>query len=375
MRRTPYSGWTSAFLQRPSHTPTPDRGSEGPAVVGVVQLQIAVDRNVAPVPGARGERPVAEEAVGTGREALPASIGTDCPRRRVTLGGLVLLVTPLLSVDTLNRSALRVYDPDAPELPHLHALARESVRFTRAFSTASWTLPAHGSLFTGLYPDRHGLVHPERRLNDGTFKLAMLFKSAGFETVAFTGTGYLSRDYGYGAGFDRYDDWAASPGWRSHLSFYRKGLADESFFDRAITYLGDVGGENAPFFLFLHTFDVHNYFKRETRAELARERPLWYCLTESMGCTESDWEVLAGLYREQLVAFDAGLGLLLRTLEDEGLRDTTLLILLSDHGEGFDFGRARLPTRSRRRPDTAPGLRTRVETWIQAPGHTWTRTC
>ena len=43
----------------------------------------------------------------------------------------------LLSVDTLNRSALRVYDPDAPELPHLHALARESVRFTRAFSTAS----------------------------------------------------------------------------------------------------------------------------------------------------------------------------------------------------------------------------------------------
>ena len=226
----------------------------------------------------------------------------------------------LLSVDTLNRSALRVYDPDAPELPHLHALARESVRFTRAFSTASWTLPAHGSLFTGLYPDRHGLVHPERRLNDGTFKLAMLFKSAGFETVAFTGTGYLSRDYGYGAGFDRYDDWAASPGWRSHLSFYRKGLADESFFDRAITYLGDVGGEDAPFFLFLHTFDVHNYFKRETRAELARERPLWYCLTESMGCTESDWEVLAGLYREQLVAFDAGLGLFLRTLEDEGLR-------------------------------------------------------
>ena len=37
-------------------------------------------------------------------------------------------------------------------------LAGQGIKFTRAVSPAPWTLPAHGSLFSGLEPFRHGLT-------------------------------------------------------------------------------------------------------------------------------------------------------------------------------------------------------------------------
>ena len=70
----------------------------------------------------------------------------------------------VISVDTLNRDALRAFSAHALELPTLDRLATESLRFLNAYSTAPWTLPAHASLLTGLYPDRHGAFHPRTGL-------------------------------------------------------------------------------------------------------------------------------------------------------------------------------------------------------------------
>src|SRR3989442_13267856 len=58
----------------------------------------------------------------------------------------------LISVDTLRRGSLRPFRRDAAELPNLDALAHRSVIFETALSPAAWTLPAHASLLTGLYP-------------------------------------------------------------------------------------------------------------------------------------------------------------------------------------------------------------------------------
>jgi hypothetical protein len=41
--------------------------------------------------------------------------------------------------------------------PHLTALARSGRRFSHAFSTSCWTVPAHASLFTGMDAARHGV--------------------------------------------------------------------------------------------------------------------------------------------------------------------------------------------------------------------------
>jgi arylsulfatase A-like enzyme len=78
----------------------------------------------------------------------------------------------LLSIDTLRADSLRAYDPSSRPHETLDRLATQGRMFTRAYSTASWTLPAHASLFTGLYPDRHGIVDSSCAL--GTPKLQSL---------------------------------------------------------------------------------------------------------------------------------------------------------------------------------------------------------
>ena len=59
-----------------------------------IQLDVAVERDVAAAPRPGGHRPVTEESVGSGRETLSPAVGADRPRCRIAHGGLVLLVPP-----------------------------------------------------------------------------------------------------------------------------------------------------------------------------------------------------------------------------------------------------------------------------------------
>jgi arylsulfatase A-like enzyme len=206
--------------------------------------------------------------------------------------------------------------------------------FRNAFASASWTLPAHASLFTGLYPDRHGLVTPGKRLAEDQETLASLLQRQGFETVAFTGGGFLSGAYGFGKGFERYDGWTARGERRPQLRLLHSGAEDGELFDRAIAYLG-AGGSDRRFFLFLHTYFVHDYYKEETEELKA-------CVLGQKACGAEVWEDLKKRYRDRVAAFDGGFGRLLSALEEGSLAESTLLIVLSDHGEGFEPERNRI---------------------------------
>src|SRR5574341_2544240 len=110
----------------------------------------------------------------------------------------------VISVDALRRDALAAFDPAAGPLPELDALAAQSVRYENALSTASWTLPAHASLFTGLYPDRHGATDQRVTLAAEVETLAGALARRGYHTVGLTGGGFLDASYGLGRGFERY---------------------------------------------------------------------------------------------------------------------------------------------------------------------------
>ncbi len=236
----------------------------------------------------------------------------------------------LLSVDALNHGVLPSYNAEAEPLLQLDRFAQRAVIFRNAFSSASWTLPAHASLVTGLYPDRHGVVRPGKRLANGQETLGQLFHDRGSETVAFTGGGFLSGSFGFGMGFDRYDGWTAERGWRSDLRLHQAGSEDGQLFDRAIAYLRHVGTQRRRFFLFLHTYFVHDYYKVDENEALKT------CVLGQKPCTEAIWDDLRTRYRDRLVRFDEGFGRLLTALDQAGLEESTLVLLVSDHGEAFE---------------------------------------
>lgn len=259
----------------------------------------------------------------------------------------------IVSVDTLNRNALRAFEGSARPLPALDTFAEESIRFLNAYSTASWTLPAHASLLTGLYPDRHGANKDTRALRIGVGTIAEALRSRGYQTVAFTGGGFLNARYGFSRGFDRYDEHLGEGAEAAAIGLPREGApppdGSEDLFARAIAFVSQRPSDAGPLFLFLHTYSVHDYYKQREWA-LARLRdpvvvedpPYLTCLRGSRHCSPQDWDRLEALYRAELEHFDAGFGRLIAALERAKLWDRSVVFLLSDHGEGFDVEHHRI---------------------------------
>ena len=140
-----------------------DRRAERPVVLEPGQLHVAVHRHVAPAPRPGGHRPVAEESVGPGREALAPAVGADRPRLGIAGDGLVLLVAPLRAgrdVDHVGGGVGQVgVEADVP-LPvaaqvergrrvraerRIDRVADEEVRLVRAERSADVPVEAVGS--------------------------------------------------------------------------------------------------------------------------------------------------------------------------------------------------------------------------------------
>ncbi|MEE8581760.1 MAG: sulfatase-like hydrolase/transferase, partial [Myxococcota bacterium] len=131
----------------------------------------------------------------------------------------------MITLDTTRADHLGCYGYGRPTSPNLDALAGESLLFERAYSTSSWTLPAHASLFTGRFPASHGVRHdPDgslilaegiplaptelraRALGPNELTLAQVLKQNGYDTGAVVAGPWLLEIFGLGRGFDFYDD-------------------------------------------------------------------------------------------------------------------------------------------------------------------------
>ena len=169
-------------------------------------------------------------------------------------------------------------------MPALDRLAREGVVFDQATSVAPLTLPAHTSLFTGLFPPGHGVRdNADEALAARHTTLAEVLHDRGFQTGAFVGSIVLGPERGLAPGFDRYSGvGSARPGLsivggpgRSAVedagqspagSHGRQRRADEVVTD-AVRWLDSVAGSR--FFLWAHLYDPHG---RTIRPNLTDQR-------------------------------------------------------------------------------------------------------
>jgi arylsulfatase A-like enzyme len=260
----------------------------------------------------------------------------------------------LVSVDTLRRDRL-----DLPEVtPTLGALAKESVVFDEARALAPYTLPSHATLFTGLPP----LVHGAQRFDsavptDLAPPFARTFTDAGYVTAAFTGGGFLMPVHGLHRGFDR---WSTVDPFlpRSDPTFRLHPKVGDVTFNRVAAWQHDTKAigrwladhRDEPFLLFVHTYLVHNYRPpaEETTRFVKHGLPKGFnALRDSDERTPTQEELveLVERYDACAAAADRELGALLRSLHENGLDESTVVVVLSDHGEelgdhgGFGHGR------------------------------------
>ena len=254
----------------------------------------------------------------------------------------------LISIDTLRADHLGCYGYQRPTSPFLDGLAEQSALFLNFRGVAPFTLPAHATLFTGLMPIRHGAVGNFDRLDASQVAyLPQILAEAGFVTAAFTSGGFLSHEFGFFSGFDRYgmvdpihpddDDRAGSA-----LGF--RMLRKRHDLGAALRWV--AAHQQERWFLFLHTFLVHEYEAPEEDLGLFRtvpegvldQRPARYLQAEDwvgQQLSAETVEYLRNRYDGTIHYADRALANFFRNLEDQELLNDTVVVITSDHGEEF----------------------------------------
>jgi len=257
----------------------------------------------------------------------------------------------VLMVDSLRADHLGCYGCPRETSPVIDRLAREGAQFEQAFSTTSWTLPAHAALFTSLFDSVHRVFIDGRRLNGRRVTLAEALADAGYRTAGFYTGPYLSVRYGLDQGFETYESCSAAftegalderqSARRAHRESHRE-ISSPRLVERSLAWLERQGDE--PFFLFLHFFDVHyDYIPPppfDTRFDPDYQGPISpdnYSHNPAVhpGMPARDLEHLVALYDGEIAHVDAQIGRIINRLAAMDLLEDTLIVLLSDHGEEF----------------------------------------
>ena len=309
-------------------------------------------------------RPLTRIALVAGSIMFVLAAGTRVTRSVAESRGMSGLPAPrpqapnvlFIVMDTVRASNLSVYGYQRRTTPNLERLAADGTVFDFAVATAPWTLPSHGSLFTGRSAKetggswRHAMSAEPRTLAES-------LRDRGYATGGFVSNlHYTSYESGLSRGFVHYEDFlvrwrtllphsslrridfksnvllARSPGeaWRALLQSeisHTKSGGDVLFFHRvpahgiATNFLNwQQTVQDRPFFAFLNFFDAHKpyyapdeFIHRFGSLKGAEDR-----------------------YDAAIALIDHEIGWILQALRDRNLLENTLVVVTSDHGELFD---------------------------------------
>ncbi len=237
---------------------------------------------------------------------LAAGCGGEKPIPASFRGAPVILI----SIDTLRSDRLPVYGYTKVETPAIDALAAAGIVFERAYSNVPLTLPAHVSMLTGLLPPQHGVRNNVGYRYDASKHppITAMLRGAGYESAAMVSSYVLRGNTGFGNAFDFYDDAIAS---EANVALGRLQRSGATTLEVAKPWLDRR--KEAPFFLLFHIYEPHGPHEAP---EPFRSR-------------------YADPYDAEVAASDDVVGKLLDHLRARGLYDRSMIILLSDHGEGL----------------------------------------
>ncbi len=249
----------------------------------------------------------------------------------------VLLVT----IDTLRPDHLGVYGYRRPTSPHIDALARRGVTFEEAYSYWPKTRGSFVAMHTGRLAAQSGYGKTHPLLIDFNPTLASVLQEAGYDTQAVVDNPNVAASLGYSKGFARYRETWEEAALANEMERTRAITAD------AVAYLAGASPER-PFLLWLHYVNPHAPYEPPAPfdaafldAEAARG-PVLAPVAGFHGGVPRQWARegqrlgwYVAQYDGEIAAVDAEVGRVIQALDASSVRDRTLVLLSSDHGESL----------------------------------------
>jgi len=293
-------------------------------------------------------------------------------------------------MDTVRKDHLGPYGYDRDTTPGLDAFAEEATVFDNAVAPAPWTLPVHASIFTGMYPSRHG-ADQENPYLEGATTLAQSLSAAGHDTACYSSNAWITPYTHLTDGFDDQDnffevmpgdllsgplarmwqvlndnprlrrlaDMIVSAGNTAHEYLSSGEGADSKtprVIDRTKQFVEEAeSGDSDGWFSFINLMDAHlpyhppAEFREEfapgvDSSEVCQNSKLYNSGAEEID--DDEWDDIRGLYDAEIAHIDSQLTRLFDWLKETGRWDDTAVVLCADHGElhgehdlyGHEFG-------------------------------------
>ncbi|MCB1034482.1 MAG: sulfatase [Acidobacteria bacterium] len=232
----------------------------------------------------------------------------------------------LLSIDTLRADRLNAYGYQMRETsPRMDAFLASGIQFDQASAARALTWPSLASVLTGLYPSGHGVTQNGYELPDDLPTLPKLLGGAGYATGAFLSNMCRANHQGW-------DELRCSQGRDTRASQW------------ALEWVSQQE-ESRPFFLWIHLFGAHPpyYNGGELAAKeldpgyqgalAPKKRVLDAVMEEGQVLSEADRRHLDAIYDAAVIGTDRIVGSFLDALEQAGVLENTVVVLLADHGE------------------------------------------
>ncbi len=251
----------------------------------------------------------------------------------------------MISLDTLGAGYLGSFGGHVEASRNIERYLERAFSFRRAYAPYPNTLVSHASLFSGLYPSTHGVYGGIRDSQVSVDLLSTVLRREGYLNVAFTENAFVSSDFGFDRDFDWYDNGPQREG-GSFLGDAKQTFANaRAWLERY--------GEDAPFLLFVHTYEVHSpYIIRDARSRAIADEVFAGAEVESDASSSADMERLhnAGFSRlspdqvRRLEALHVGeigyldrhFAQLVSALDAMPSANRTLVVVFADHGDEFD---------------------------------------
>jgi arylsulfatase A-like enzyme len=292
----------------------------------------------------------------------------------------------LIILDSWRKDHVGAYGNDRIHTPSLDALAKESLSFTRAYPESIPTIPARRAIHTGLrtWPFRNWdppewdviQLYGWQPIPEDQTTLAEILQAEGYHTALVTDTQHQFKPaYNFHRGFNMFDfirgqerdfykpHWLAEDKLDQCLlggahRFKQESIMQQYFantagrkteanwfapkvFTRATEVL-EGASKGQPFFLVVDCFDPHepwdppqHYVDLYDAADYDGPEPMITSYGDTGYLTERQLERMRALYAGEVTMTDRWLGYFLDKIDSLGLRENTLLIVLSDHGHAL----------------------------------------
>lgn len=253
----------------------------------------------------------------------------------------------LLLTDQQHPQAMGAMD-DSYETPNLDRLADDGTLFTGCHSTCPQCSPSRSSIVTGQYPHQTGMYTLSGwgpgPLDTDLPSVARSFREAGYDTVWGGGRWDLGTENitDFGWLYTRNVDVTGTPGTAG-------AKRDEITAEESVDYVRHHGTEG-PFFL-TASFNLPHPGFFEDEAHAYRYEPEAVPIPKSfaddlsdkpafhreraaeMDLTEGEVREIGYRYRTMVSRVDEYVGDILEELRAQGIRDDTVVLFASDHGE------------------------------------------